>query len=170
MKKLVFFAIALAAMPIMFSCGPSKAELAEKARQDSIRVADSIKQAEEKAALEAAEKAKADSIARDQKIADFITDMYNSHKFEDYAWLRSHCTKKVLSKLAADYDYEGGGLAVWDFRSDTQDGVSNVNKVTEVKPLGDGWYQYDFIDMGVKGSHKLLSIEEGDGFMIDGLK
>lgn len=170
MKKLTIFALALAAIPMIFSCGPSKAELAEKARQDSIRVADSIKQAEEKAAQEAAAKAEADSIERDKKVEAFITDMFVSRKFENYAWLRSHCTKKMINKLAADYDYEDGGLAVWDFRSDAQDGISNVNKVTEVKPLGDGWYQYNFIDMGVSGSHKILIIDEGDGFKIDGLK
>lgn len=170
MKKLIIFAAALVALPLTFSCGPSKAELAEKARQDSIRVADSIKQAEEKAAQEAAEKAKADSIARDNKVIDFITDMYNSHKYENLQWIKTHCTQKVISKLRRDYDYDDDGLATWDFRSDAQDGPTNAHSITEVKPLGDGWYQYDFIDMGVKGSHKLLIIEDNGSFMIDGLK
>lgn len=170
MKKLVLFATALVALPMMFSCGPNKAEVAEKARQDSIRIADSIKQVEDKAAQEAAEKAKADSIARDQKIADFISDMFNNRKFENEKWLRSHCTKKMLAKLAADYEYDGEGLAFWNFRSDAQDMTNSINKVTEVTPLGEGWYKYDFIDYGVKGSHNILIIEENNGFMIDGLK
>ena len=170
MKKLIIFAVALVTLPLTFSCGPSKAELAEKARQDSIRVADSIRLAEEKAAAEAKAKAEADSIARDQKVIDFLTDMYNSYKYENYQWIKSHCTQKVISKLRRDYDYDDGGLATWDFRSDAQDGPTNAHSITEVKPLGDGWYQYDFIDMGVKGSHKLLIIDDGDSFKIDELK
>ena len=82
MKRLVFFAVAIVSLPLVFSCGPSKAELAEQARQDSIRVADSIRQAEEKAAAEAQAKAEADSLAREQKVIDFITNMYNSKQFE----------------------------------------------------------------------------------------
>lgn len=170
MKRLMFFAVAIVSLPLVFSCGPSKAELAEQARQDSIRVADSIRQAEEKAAAEAQAQAEADSLAREQKVIDFITDMYNLKQFESEKWLRSHCTDKVMRKLRADYDYDDGGLATWDFRSMNQDGPSNVHKIVEVKPIGDGWYQYDFIDMGTKGSHKVLIIEDGDGFKIDGLK
>lgn len=170
MKKLIIFAAAIVALPLTFSCGPSKAELAKKARQDSIRVADSIKQAEEKAAAEAKAKAEADSIARDKKVADFLTDMYNSHKYENHQWLKAHCTQKVISKLQRDYDYDDGGLATWDFRSGAQDGPTNAHNITEVKPVGEGWYQYSFVDMGVNGSHKVLIIDDGDSFKIDGLK
>ena len=79
MKKLLTLVLA-GGMLAFYACGPSKAELEakEKAKQDSIRMADSVAAAvaaaaekakadsiaaAEAAALEAAEKAKADSIA-----------------------------------------------------------------------------------------------------------
>lgn len=49
------------------SCGPSKAEREEAARQDSIRVADSIAKAEEDLRLAAIEAARQDSLARIEK-------------------------------------------------------------------------------------------------------
>ncbi len=63
MKK-VFTLIAVAAVTATFvACGPSKEDLekAEKAKQDSIAMADSIANAD--AAAKLAEQAKADSIA-----------------------------------------------------------------------------------------------------------
>jgi hypothetical protein len=61
MKKLLTLAVAASAL--LFACGPSEEELAakEKAKQDSIRIADSLAAAE--AAAQAAEKARQDSIA-----------------------------------------------------------------------------------------------------------
>ena len=166
----MFFALALCAMPIVFSFGPNKAEIAEKASQDSIRVTDSIQQAEEKAAEEAEAMRVNDSIAHDSAVIAFITDMYNTTKYENYKFLKQHCSDKLMRKLRADYDYEGDGLAVWDFRSEAQDGPSDVHKVTAVTPLGDGWYKYEFIDMGVKGFHKLRISGTPDKFIMEELK
>lgn len=56
MKKL-FGLLMIAGMMSFVACGPTAEELAEKAKQDSIRVADSL------AVIAAAEQAKADSIA-----------------------------------------------------------------------------------------------------------
>lgn len=62
MKKIL---LSLASLAILVSCGPSAQELAEKAKQDSIRVADSILTVETAAAQAAAlEQAKLDSIAK----------------------------------------------------------------------------------------------------------
>ena len=170
MKKLIFFAVALAAMPLIFSCGPSKAEQAEKARGDSIARADSIRQAEEKAAAEAEAQRVSDSIARDNAVAAFLTDMWDASRYESVAFLKKHCSQSVLNKLRADYDYDDEGYAVWDFRSDAQDGPTDVRKLTAVTPEGGGWYRYDFNDMGVKGSHKVLISGEADNFIIEELK
>lgn len=60
MKKLVFMFVAIAAMSLA-SCGNKKAD-AEKAKADSIRIADSIA-AVEAAAAAAAEEAAADTVA-----------------------------------------------------------------------------------------------------------
>lgn len=65
MKKL-FALLVVAGMVSFVACGPSAEEKAEKARQDSIRVADSM-------ALVAAEQQKvADSIAAAQVVADSV--------------------------------------------------------------------------------------------------
>ncbi len=66
MKKLLTLVIA-GGMLAFYACGPSKAELEkrEKAKQDSIHMADSVAAA----AAAAAEKAKADSVAAAQEAA-----------------------------------------------------------------------------------------------------
>ncbi|HPT15416.1 MAG TPA: hypothetical protein PK796_11535 [Bacteroidales bacterium] len=57
MKKFFAF-LAIAGMVTFVACGPSAEEKAEKARQDSIRLADSIAQ------VEAAAQAQVDSLAK----------------------------------------------------------------------------------------------------------
>lgn len=65
MKKL-FALLVVAGMVSFVACGPSAEEKAAKAREDSIRIADSIAQVE-------AEQARiADSITAAQKVADSI--------------------------------------------------------------------------------------------------
>jgi hypothetical protein len=68
--------LAFAAIVFFAACGPSAEELAEKAKQDSIRIADSIATVEAAAAAAAAaEQAKLDSIAkveREKFVADSI--------------------------------------------------------------------------------------------------
>ena len=70
------------ATALFFSCGPSAKEKAEKAKRDSIRVADSIsavnlllkqKQQHVRDSIAVIEKAHQDSIVRAQAIADSIT-------------------------------------------------------------------------------------------------
>ncbi|MFY8185480.1 MAG: hypothetical protein ACOVLD_05380 [Bacteroidia bacterium] len=87
MKK-VFTLIAIAAVTATFvACGPSKEDLekAEKAKQDSIAMADSIANAD--AAAKLAEQAKADSVAMVEqakadstRIADSIAALKPSKK------------------------------------------------------------------------------------------
>lgn len=60
MKKLSYLLVT-AGIFAFVACGPSAQEKAEKARQDSIRIADSIAQ------IEAIEKARMDSIANAEK-------------------------------------------------------------------------------------------------------
>lgn len=73
MKKVLSFVFIAGMATAFVACGPSKEELEakEKARQDSIRVADSIAAAE--AAAQEAEKAKQDSIAGAERAA-FVAD------------------------------------------------------------------------------------------------
>jgi hypothetical protein len=72
MKK-VLSLLAIAGTLTFFACGPSAEEKAEKARQDSIKAADSIAKAQFVAdsisASQAAEKAKQDSVAKADSLA-----------------------------------------------------------------------------------------------------
>jgi hypothetical protein len=64
---------------------------------------------------------------------------------------KEYCTDRLIKKLMADYEYEGGGYAVWDFRTDSQDG-DGPSKIKSVTPIGDNQYKVSFLDMGFKGS------------------
>lgn len=105
-----------------------------------------------------------------EKIISFITDMYISSKYEDNDFLKAHCSDAVFKKLREDYDFDDGGLATWDFRSDAQDGPSDRHEIVSVTPLDDDWYRYEFYDMGIKGSHMIKIVIVNNKYLIDGLK
>lgn len=77
-------------------------------------------------------------------IIQFITEMYNNGKFHDYDFLYQHCTKKLIQQLTGDYEYEGDGLAVWDFRTEMQNGPTSKNHIIDVVYEGNDWYAYSF--------------------------
>ena len=157
MRRLTYL-LALIALTMVASCGNNAAQKAEQEFQDSTALADS------------GSNAIADSTARVEATIAFITDFYNSKKFENEEFLKKYCSAEVLKMLADDYEYEGGGYASWDFRSGYQDGPSNRHEVISVEPLGDNWYLYSFYDMGIKGSHKIRVIQKDEDFVIDGLQ
>lgn len=157
MRRLTYL-LALMALTMVASCGNNAAQKAEQELQDSTAFADS------------SNIAIADSTAQVDATIAFITDFYNSKKFENEEFLKAHCSAEVLKKLGDDYEYEGGGLASWDFRSGYQDGPSDRHEVISVEPLGDNWYQYSFYDMGIKGSHKIRVIQKDEDFVIDGIQ
>ena len=73
--------------------------------------------------------------------------------------------KKLASDYAAEYGNEGEeAYAVWDFRTGAQDG-DGPSRIKSIKSLGDGWYRYDFLDMGNPGANKVHFIEDGSGVM-----
>ena len=157
MRKLTYL-LALMALAMVASCGNNAAQRAEQELQDSTAFADSSNDAI------------ADSTARVEATIAFITDFYNSKKFENEEFLKKHCSAEVLKKLADDYEYEGGGLASWDFRSGYQDGPSDRHEIISVESLNDNWYLYTFYDMGNKGSHKIRVIQKDEDFVIDGIQ
>ena len=109
--------------------------------------------------------------ARYEAVKQFICEMYNTCNFQDYDYLRSHCTRKLLDKLAEAYEneYEGGGLAVWIFRSSTQDCKYEYapTKILRVTPIGDNWYAYTALDAGWKFTTALKLLPKGDSFLMD---
>lgn len=157
MRRLTYL-LALIALTMVASCGNNAAQKAEQEPQDSTTLADSNNDAI------------ADSTAQAEATIAFITDFYNSKKFENEEFLKKHCSAEVLKKLADDYEYEGGGLASWDFRSGYQDGPSDRHEIISVESLNDNWYLYTFYDMGNKGSHKIRVIQKDEDFVIDGIQ
>lgn len=117
--------------------------------------------------------AKSDNGANDKKVEAFITTMMNERQYEDYAFLKKHCTPKMLEFLAECYDYDcenGDCYAGWMFRTETQDNSEECrNGVEEVKNVGNGWYEYTFYDGGFKGITRLKIIVKGDLVMVDEL-
>lgn len=79
---------------------------------------------------------------------EFIRNMYENTLYEKYDFLEEHCTESLLAKLADEYDYDGGGYAVWKFRSHAQDGPSDEHAIISIEDEGDGWYRYTANDMG----------------------
>lgn len=156
MKKLLFFAVAA----IVVSCGNK--QQAQQSESDSTTVVtDSV-------VSEASAPNDADII--EAKTPEMIKEFYRKYVFDDMKnreevtddVIKKYCTKKLAKKLADDYEYEGGGYAMWDFRSGAQDGDSDVQDVTKVESLGGGKFRVHYNDMGNKGS-RILSVVLEDG-------
>lgn len=86
---------------------------------------------------------------------DVIIDIYKAVFDGNSEVLMKNCTPSVVKRLKIDYDYDGDGMAIWELRSGEQDGPDEISRLTAIKPLGDGWYQIYFLDMGNKGSRKV---------------
>lgn len=118
-------AAALCIISLTTACGPSKAELAEQARQDSIRVADSIAAVEAKAAAEAAAAAEAEAKAQyealhnEEQLCQLVKDIYAlaSSKSEKQAALK-YGSEQFISKgrkytyYASFCDLHGGSAII----------------------------------------------------------
>lgn len=103
----------------------------------------------------------------------FIRNMYNNKLYEDYDFLRRHCTEDMLEELAEEFDYEGGGYATWLFRSGAQDDKYysqpnlNVSKILSVTQVQEEWYEYRALDAGWEFTSMIRLIKSGNTFLID---
>ena len=82
------------------------------------------------------------STTRSDEIKSFITQMYNNKLYEDYDFLRKHCSSGLLKKLQDAYPYDTDGIAyaTWLFRSSQQDSKPEADDKTimlEIKADGD---------------------------------
>lgn len=100
---------------------------------------------------------------------EFIRSMYEESLYEDYTFLEQHCSKDLIEKLSEEYDYEGGGYAVWKFRSGAQDGPSNEHALKSIDDEGDGWYRYTAIDMGITFTKRIKLSHKGGKSIIEDL-
>jgi hypothetical protein len=115
------------------------------------------------------------SIDTDSKAIEKIQTFYSRHIFGDEfandSVMAKYCTKELAQKLRDDYDNEfsdGGGYAVWKFRSNAQDG-SDIQEVEKIEPLGDGKYLVHYNDMGNIGSHTITIVQQNGEIFFDKL-
>ncbi len=163
MKKFIYVFCALVLLSLVVTTtGCNSSAKREQAIADSIARADSI--------------AKADSIANvvkmiDEQASDKIREFYRSFVFGsstlDDENVKEYCTEKLAKKLRDDYEYEDGGYAISDFRSDAQDGDSDAELLTDVEKLGNGKFKASLIDRGESLSVILTVVVEGGKILID---
>ena len=158
MKKLLFILVSAVAV----SCGNKQP--AQQAEGDSTIVA------KDSAIVENATRSDADVI--ETQAPEKIKEFYKTYVFNDKneptdEVVNKYCTKKLAKKLADDYEYEGGGYAIWDFRSGAQDGDSDVQELITVESLGGGKFKVHYNDMGNKGACILTVVREGENILFD---
>ena len=161
MKRVVLKIFSLMVLCIVLGCNSKQGKPIEMAATDSSKVeqaddgiSDSLKAELERGGIFSIEDL-------DGAIEGFFTEVYNEIYYEDDGFIEKYCTDKFKKKLReeVDVDTEGEvGYATWLFRSDAQDGPSDEYRITKFVPQGHGWYKYEFIDMGVQGSHRIKFI------------
>ena len=163
MKMLKYFVIGLFAVATsIISCG-NKQQSQQLEKDSNEVVLDTVAQ---QVASQADQQA-----TNDAKVFEIIREFYKNYVFGKKETtdevINKYCTKKLAKKLAADYDYDDGGYAIWEFRSDNQDGDSDVQEVTNVEAMGNGVYKVSFNDMGTKGSCRISVVLEGEKILFD---
>ena len=111
------------------------------------------------------------STTKSDEIKSFITQMYNNKLYEDYDFLRKHCSSGLLKKLQDAYPYDTDGIAyaTWLFRSGKQDsklGADDKTIMLEVKADSD-WFVYTALDMGWKFTNRIKITNKGGEVVIE---
>lgn len=106
-----------------------------------------------------------------EKIQTFYTNYIFGDEFANDSVIAKYCTKNLAQELSKAYDAEfsdGGGYAVWKFRSDAQDG-EDIREIEKIEPLGDGKYTVHYNDMGNKGTHTITIVQQDGEIFFDKL-
>lgn len=106
-----------------------------------------------------------------EKIQTFYTNYIFGDEFANDSVIAKYCTKNLAQELSKAYDAEfsdGGGYAVWKFRSDAQDG-EDIREIEKIEPLGNGKYLIHYNDMGNKGTHTITIIQQDGEIFFDKL-
>lgn len=113
--------------------------------------------------------------ALDAKAIEKIQTFYSKHifgnEFANDSVIAKYCTKGLAQKLSKAYNDEfsdGGGYAVWKFRSNAQDG-EDIQEVEKIEPLGGGKYIIRYNDMGNKGTHTISIVQQNGEIFFDKL-
>ena len=102
-----------------------------------------------------------------EKIQTFYTNYIFGPQEASDSVIAMYCTKSLAQDLSKAYNAEfsdGGGYAVWKFRSGAQDG-EDIHEIEKIESLGDGKYLVHYNDMGNKGTHTITTvIQDGEIF------
>ena len=105
------------------------------------------------------------SCAGGKSDVEVITDFYKAVLGETEmtdGLLQESLSQPVLDALwEADY---ADTYSYWAFRTGCQDGPSQESSLEDVKPLGDGWYQVTYSDLGIPG---ITDVRVEDGKICD---
>ena len=158
MKRLIIIAAAAAVV----SCGSKQQQTTYQQNDSFVAASDSVVKEE------AADNNQTNLSA---KAIEKIQEFYKNYVFGNEAMTREvaykYCTKSLVKKLADDYDYDGEGYAVWDFRSGAQDGDSDVQEVTNIEELVENTYKVTYNDMGHIGVCIISVVPEGDDILFN---
>ncbi len=110
----------------------------------------------------------------DAAVEKFIRTFYMTYVLGEGEFTpvaKKYCSPKLLKKLKDDYDFEGDGYAIWDFRSGEQEGAG-ASEVKSVKRVRDGLvYQVEMLDMGHPHTALLTLVKTASGdFLFDDVK
>ena len=174
MKKILFTLIVPSVFLFLASCSnsPEKASPAETGVDStSTRVDSAATKVESQAST--VESPQTTTAEEEKLVTVFLKDFYEKHVLDiipgshDFMKIESHFSPKILKKMREECDYEGGGYALWIFRTGVQDGPSE-SQLRSITPEGDGWYKVSFSDMGYKGSCRFKAeIRDGEVFISD---
>lgn len=106
-----------------------------------------------------------------EKILTFYTNYIFGPQEASDSVIAMYCTKSLAQDLSKAYNAEfsdGGGYAVWKFRSDAQDG-EDIHEIEKIEPLGNGKYLVHYNDMGNKGTHTITIVQQDGEIFFDKL-
>lgn len=106
-----------------------------------------------------------------EKIQTFYANYIFGDEFANDSVIAKYCTKNLAQELSKAYDDEfsdGGGYAVWKFRSDAQDS-EDIHEIEKIEPLGNGKYLVHYNDMGNKGTHTITIVQQNGEIFFDKL-
>ena len=107
------------------------------------------------------------------KIVRFYEDyvFYGKDDLSIEEAVKKYCTPELVRKLKDDYDYDGEGYAIWDFRGPQWGpGDSDAHQVDAVTPMGEGRYKVEYTDGGEKHSCTVSVIVKGSNVLFDGIE
>lgn len=111
-----------------------------------------------------------DSTVSEEAEMAFVREFYASvvlHAMTDS--LPAKCTPALLKELEKANDYDGGGYAVWLFRTCANGNLNDDDRVLSVTPQGDHRFEVRYMDGGVEGCTVVETVVTEDGIKMSAI-